>query len=186
MGQMKDSIEAGQAQQDRRDVWRYRLLTVALFVPLVTAFAGIRNLYPFAASTMMLGDQNFQSGRDYYVLRGETISGQIVDLRPISLTNALTGRNWSLVGAAVDNKSFKINSPHPANLQLAATCGGLDKLPAAARLPDLMRSWGTIYNSRLPESSNQRLRSVRLDVYHWEGGLNGGDHSFVKSWSSNF
>jgi hypothetical protein len=90
--------------------------------------------------------------------------------------------NWSLVSTAVENKSFNIRSPHPANIRLAAAYGGVDKLPRAARLEDLLRAWGAIYNSQLPASSNQRLRSVRLDAYRWEGGINGEYDRFVESW----
>jgi hypothetical protein len=170
------------AEQDRRVLFRYAVLTAVLFVPLFLAFVFTRNLYPFAASTMMLGIRDTQSGRNYYVLRGETVSGETIDLPPIKLTNALTGRSWSLVSAAVENKSFNIRWPHPANLGLAATYGGGDKLPRAARLEDLLRAWGEIYNSRLPGSSNQRLKSIRLDAYRWEGGLNGDYDRFVESW----
>jgi hypothetical protein len=184
MTQVQDTVNDGQARQDRRDRLRYLLLTAGLFLPLLLSFAGLRNLYPFAASTMMLGDRDMQSDRTYYVLRGETVGGEIIDLRPITLTNALTGRNWSMVSAAVENKSFKIRSPHPANIQLALAFGGVDKLPAATRLPDLLRSWGEIYNSRLPASSNQKLRAVRLDAYRWEGGINGDYDRFVESWTA--
>ncbi len=145
--------------EDRRTLVRYAALTAALFVPLLLAFASIRNLYPFAA-----------------------FSGETIDLPPIKLTNALTGRSWSLLNAAVENKSFNIPSPHPANLRLVAAWGGKDNLPRAARLEDLLRAWGAIYNSRLPASSNQRLRSVRLDAYRWEGGTNGDYDRFVESW----
>jgi hypothetical protein len=168
--------------EDRRALVRYAALTAALFIPLLLAFASIRNLYPFAASTMMLGIRDTQSGRDYYVLRAETVNGETIDLPPIKLTNALTGRNWGLVSAAVENKSFTIRSPHPANIRLVAAYGGIDKLPRAARLEELLRAWGAIYNSRLPESSDQRLRSVRLDAYRWEGGINGDFDRFVESW----
>jgi hypothetical protein len=177
-------IRGRHAAADRRALVRYAALTVALFIPLILAFVSIRNLYPFAASTMMLGLRDTQSGRDYYVLRGETVSGETIDLPPIKLTNALTGRNWSLVSAAVENKSFNIRSPHPANIRLAAAYGGVDKLPRAARLEDLLRAWGAIYNSQLPASSNQRLRSVRLDAYRWEGGVNGEYDRFVESWKA--
>lgn len=183
MGRTKDTkLGDRQAQEDRRALVRYAALTAALFVPLVLAFASIRNLYPFAASTMMLGIRDTQGERDYYVLRGETVSGETIDLPPIKLTNALTGRNWGLVIAAVENKSFNISSPHPANIRLAAAYGGMDKLPGAARLEDLLRAWGTVYNSRLPQWSNQRLKSVRLDAYGWEGGINGEYDRFVESW----
>ena len=167
---------------DQRVLVRYVLITAVLFVPLFLAFISIRNLYPFAASTMMLGIKDMQNGRNYYVLRGETVSGETVDLPPIELTNALTGRSWSLVSAAVENKSFNIRWPHPANLRMAEAYGGGDKLPRAARLEDLLRAWGQIYNSRLPESSNRKLKSIRLDAYRWEGGLDGDYDRFVESW----
>ena len=175
-------LDYRKAEADRRVLVRYAALTIAIFVPLLLAFASIRNLYPFAASTMMMGIRDVQSGRDYYVLRGETVTGETIDLPPINLTNALTGRSWSLVSAAVENKSFNIRSPHPANIRLTAAYGGVDKLPRAARLEDLLRAWGSIYNSRLPASSNQRLKSVRLDAYRWEGGINGEYDRFVESW----
>jgi len=163
---------------------RYTALTITLFLPLLLAFTMIRNVYPFAASTMMLGIRDVQSGRDYHVLRGETAGGETIDLPPIELTNALTGRNWGLVRAAVQNQSFNIRSPHPENLQLTADYGGLEKLPKAARLQELLRAWGGIYNSRLSDSSNQRLKSVRLDAYRWEGGINGEFDRFVESWTA--
>lgn len=172
------------AAQDRKVIRRYVLLTIALAVPLLLAFAAIRNLYPFSASTMMLADREMQRSRDYYVLRGETVGGEIIDLPPIKLTNALTGRNWSLVSAAVENRSFKITSPHPANMAMLSAAGSVDKLPAAARLEDLLRAWGAIYNSRVPASSNARLKSVRLDAYRWEGGINGEYQRFVESWET--
>jgi hypothetical protein len=183
MGPAEDTkLNNSLAAEDRRALMHYAALTIALFVPLFLAFASIRNLYPFAASTMMLGDGDRQSARDYYVLRGETVGGETIDLPPINLSNALTGRSWSLVSTAVENKSFKIRSPHPANISLAASYGGMDKLPKAVRLEELLRAWGAIYNSRLPESSNQKLRSVRLDAYRWEGGINGEYDRFVESW----
>jgi hypothetical protein len=177
------SVDSSYAAKDRRQVVYYAALTITLFVPLLLAFASIRNLYPFGASTMMLGDGDMQGARTYYVLRGETVNGETIDLPPIKLVNAMTGRNWSLVSAAVENKSFNIRWPYPANRSLAASYGGTDKLPKAARLEDLLRAWGSIYNSRLSVSSNQRLKLVRLDAYRWEGGINGEYGRFVESWS---
>lgn len=169
---------------ERRLRLRYAALTIALFLPLLLAFVSVRNLYPFAASTMMLRDRD--PGSHYYLLRGETNSGEIIDLPPINLTNALTGRHWSLVSAAVENKSFIIRSPHPANSSLAASFGGVDKLPRAARLEELLRSWGSIYNSRLAEeASNQKLKSVRLDAFRWEGEIKGARGRLVESWSAS-
>ncbi|MEP6636744.1 MAG: hypothetical protein ABJB97_08450 [Acidobacteriota bacterium] len=177
-------LDDGYAAADRPVLVKCAALTAVLFIPLLLAFISIRDLYPFAASTMMVGIRDQRSGRDYYLLRGETVSGETIDLPAIKLTNALTGRSWSLVSAAVENKSFKIRSPHPENIRLASAYGGMDKLPEAARLDDLLRTWGAIYNSRLPGSSNQRLRSIRLDAYRWEGGINGEYDRFVQSWKA--
>ncbi len=172
------------SEEDRRAIQRYTVLTIVLFVSLLFAFGAIRNLYPVAASTMMLGLKDSPGGQEYYVMRGETLGGETVDLPPIELTNALTGRSWSLVSAAVENKGFKIASPHPGNVSLAAAYGGVDKLPRAARLNDLLHAWGTIYNSRFPPSSGQRLKLIRLDAYRWEGGINGEYYRFVESWNA--
>ena len=175
-------VDGHYAEEDRRALVRYAVLTAVLFIPLFLAFISIRDLYPFAASKMMIWNGDGQGGRNYYVLRGETVNGETVDLPPINLTNALTGRSWSLVSAAVENQSFNIRWPHPANIRLAAAYDGPDKLPRAARLEELLRAWGEIYNSRLSASSNQRLKSIRLDAYKWEGGPNGDYDRFVESW----
>ena len=180
----RDSPHNGTAHdpRTRRVRARYALLTVALFTPLLLSFLSIRNLYPFAASTMMMVGGDPHKGTDYYILRGETEAGETVDLPPAELTDALSWRHWSLVDAALDNKSFKIASPHPANAALAAAAGGADRLPRASRLPELLRAWGGIYNSRLPEGSPRRLRAVRLDVYRWDGRAYGDYERFVESW----
>jgi hypothetical protein len=161
---------------------RYALLTVALFAPLLYCFFAVRNLYPFAASTMMMAGGDLDRGAGYFRMSGETVGGETVDLPPVELTEALSWRHWSLVGATVENKLFTIYKPHPSNAALAAAAGGAEKLPRAARLHELLRAWGAIYNSRLPEGSPQRLRAVRLDVYKWEGGTYGDYESFVESW----
>ena len=115
-------------------------------------------------------------------MRGETSSGEIIDLPPMELTNALSGRTWSLVAATVDNKNFTNAKPHPDNLALIASSGGADKVPPAARLNDLLRAWGTIHNSRLSPSSPRRLRAVRLEAFHWEGGSYSNYDRLVQTW----
>jgi len=174
--------DSGNEAYERRVALRYGVLTFALFVPLLVAFVFVRNLYPFAASTEMMEGGDPQAGRTYYVLRGETVAGETFDLPPVELTNALAGRSWSLVAATVENKSFTIPSPHPANVALTVAAGGVEKLPRGARLGDLMRSWGLIFNSRLPASSTRRLRAVRLDAYRWEGKGYGDYERFKESW----
>ncbi len=166
----------------RRVRARYALLTLALFAPLVYSFLAVRNLYPFAASTMMMAGGDLRKGTDYYVLRGETAAGETVDLPPAGLTDALSWRHWSLVDATVRNLNFNINRPHPANAALASEAGGAEKLPRAARLPELLRAWGRMYNSRLPEGSPRRLRAVRLDAYRWDGREYNDYERFQESW----
>ena len=68
------------AEEDRRALFRYVALTIVLFVPLLLTFISIRDLYPFAASRMMIWNGDRQGGRSYYMLRGETVNGETIDL----------------------------------------------------------------------------------------------------------
>jgi hypothetical protein len=172
----------GDASFARRVRLRYSLLTVALCAPLVWSFLAVRNLYPFPAYTMMMAGGDLNKGTDYYVLRGETVGGETFDLPPARLTDALSWRHWSLVGATVENKSLLITRPHPANAALAAEAGGADKLPRAARLPELLRAWGESHNRRLNADSPRRLRAVRLDAYRWDGRAYTDPGRFVETW----
>ena len=161
---------------------RYLVLTICLGVPLLLSFAFARNLYPFAASTMMKGGGDLHVGWTYYIVRGETLAGEIIELPPVELTNGLSNMAWVLVPVVVENKSFTISSPHPANIALIAEAGGADKLRPARRVDDLLKAWGSVYNSRLPGDSPGRLRAVRLDEYHWAGGSYSNYDKFVRSW----
>jgi hypothetical protein len=175
-------MEDGSGRDEgRRYLPRYALLTVFLFAPLLWSFAALRNLYPFAAWTVMTSPGEAGRGRTYYVLRGETLAGETVDLRAVELTDALGGRVWGMFGAAVENGGFKIRSPHPANAAMIEAAGGVGGLPAGARLPELLGAYGGIYNSRLHADSPRRLKAVRLEAYRWGGGF--ADHgTFVRSW----
>lgn len=177
-GPQDHKLEAAADSLPRRWLVRYALLTVILFGPLLLSFAFVRNLYPFSASTMMMAGGDLQHSATYYVLRGETVAGETTWLPPIELTNALSGRIWGLVPATVDNKSFSVRYPHPANQELIDS----RNVAPAARLPELLRAWGSIYNGRLPADSNQRLKAVRLDAYQWEGGTYANYDRFVQSW----
>lgn len=166
----------------RRYRVRYALLTAALFAPLLYSFLAVRNVYPFAASTMMMAGGDLDRGAGYFILRGETVKGETISLPPATLTDALSWRNWSLASETYKNRQFNLQHPHPSNLALADTFGGVDKLPPAARLTELLRAWGEIHNSRLSKDSPRRLRAVRLDLYRWEGGSYGDYERFVESW----
>jgi hypothetical protein len=121
-------------------------------------------------------------GRDYCILRGETVSGETIDIPAIELTNALFSRTWTMVNATIRNQSFKLSSVHPENLELIRSAGGVENLPSGARVPDLLDAWGRLYNERLPETSPQRLRAIRLDQYRWEGGTYSDYARFIQSW----
>ena len=183
-----EAAEAGQSRHPgdragRRLFVRYALLTAALFAPLLLSFAAVRNLYPVSASTMMMGGWSLARGRTYHVLRGETAEGQTVDISFVSLVDAMHSRASGLVTATVENDSLtQLSRPHPLNAALIERYGGADKVPEAARVPDLLRALGGIYNSRLPEGSARRLRAVRLDEYRWEGGRYGDYDRLVRSW----
>lgn len=178
------SGDTGQPTREvrRRFGFRYALLTAALFAPLLYSFLAVRNVYPFAASTMMMAGRDPARGKSFYRLRGETAGGETIDLPPAGLTDALGSGNSTFLAATVDNKEFTIHEPHPSNVALAASAGGADKLPRGARLGELLRAWGEIYNSRLPADSPKRLRAVRLDAYRWEGRTYGDYERLVESW----
>lgn len=161
---------------------RYAILSIAIILPLVWAFATVRNVYPVASWTVMMGGGNLQRSHTYYILRGETISGEVIDLPPITLTDGLSARTWGLVAATVANTSFQLRSVHPDNAALLAKAGDFTKLPRAARLPELLRAWGRIYNSRLPAATPNRLKAVRLDAYQWAGYQYSGYDQHIESW----
>ena len=170
------------ASGDRVLFIKYVVLTVAIFVPLIWAFLFVRNLYPIAAWNVMMAGGDLDRGHTYCILRGETVSGETIDIAPIELTNALYSRTWTMVNATIANQSFKLSSLHPANAELIRQLGGVENLPSGARIPDLLETWGRLYNERLPESSPQRLKAISLDRYRWEGGSYSNYQNFIESW----
>lgn len=180
---MAESDYADRQDSERRSLRRrYALLTIGLFLPLLTSFFLTRNVYPAASWTVMMSGGNLQRPWTYYLVRGETVGGAVVDVEPPELINALYGRNWSLVGAAVNNEPFKLRSLHPQNKLLLATRGDLSQLPRGLRVPELLQVWGNLYNARLAESSPNRLKAVRIDVYRWDSGGYHDYDRFVETW----
>src|SRR5690349_11260242 len=98
---MTGDIRQPTQDKQRRVRVRYALLTAALFAPLLYSFLAVRNVYPFAASTMMMAGGDPGRGATFYRMRGETADGETFDLPPAQLTDALSWRHWSLVGATV-------------------------------------------------------------------------------------
>jgi hypothetical protein len=170
------------ARSERHFQIKYAVLTVAIFLPLLWAFLFVQNLYPIAAWNVMMAGGDVERGRSYCILRGETISGETVDIRPIKLTNALYSRTWTMVNATIANQSFKLTSLHPDNEELIRRFGGVENLPPGVRLPDLLKAWGDLYNKQLPSSSPQRLKAIRLDLYRWESGRYSDYDKFVETW----
>jgi len=130
----------------------------------------------------MMAGGDLERGRSYCILRGETVSGQTVDVAPILLTDALYSRTWTMVNATIDNQAFKLKSIHPANEEMLRQYGGVENQPLGARIPDLLKVWGELYNMRQPESSPNRLKAIRLDMYRWESGRYSDYDKFVTSW----
>lgn len=130
----------------------------------------------------MMAGGDLERGRSYCMLRGETVSGETIDIQPIKLTNALYSRTWTMVNATIDNQSFKLKSIHPDNEEMLRHFGGVDNLPPGARLPDLLKAWGELYNKQQPPSSPHRLKAIRLDMYRWESGSYSDYDKFIESW----
>ena len=87
-----------------------------------------------------------------------------------------------MVNATIANQSFKLQSMAPENVELLGRFGVVENLPPGARIPDLLETWGRLYNDRLPSSSPARLKAIRLDMYRWEGGSYSNYDNFVQSW----
>jgi hypothetical protein len=171
------------AKAERRTRAAYVALTVALALSQLWSFAAMRDLYPLAAWRMMAGGGEVREGYPYYLVRGVSVSGETIDIRPAKLTDALYARTWGLVEATVRNGSFRLRRLHPANADALRQAGGFDKLPRGARVPELLRAWGEIYNDGLAPDSPRRLRAVRLDAYRWAGGRDTSRDELTDSWS---
>lgn len=188
---MNDDKSGGsETVETRRDARRLRLVyaavTLALGASQLWAFAAARDLYPFAAWRQMMAGGDLRAGGSYYVLRGTTAGGADVDIPAAQLTDALAANNFGLASATVRNGSFRLRRLHPDNAALLEQAGGLDRLPRGARVPELLRAWGAIYNERLPPGSPRRLRAARLDEYRWDGGAYADYERYVATWGVQF
>lgn len=172
--------ERADVRDERRLRARYVALTVALLLPLFVAFLLLRSVYPVTAWTMMTGGQ--RQAFTYYRLSGETQAGATVEVRASELTDALSSLNWGMVAFIDGNASFKLRRPHPDNARLSESHGGAGSLPRGARMPELLRAWGAIYNSRLPAGDARRLKAMRLDAFEWDGRRYGDYEKFIESW----
>src|SRR5215813_10526662 len=97
----------------RQQLAKYLLLTLGFLMPLTWAFVRVRNLYPIASWNVMTRGGQIDQNYTYFVLRGETVSGETIDIPASGLTDAMRSRTWGLVSAAVANESLKLPVPHP-------------------------------------------------------------------------
>ena len=167
---------------DRRLATWYALLTVLIFLPLTWAFATVNNLYPVPVWSLFSKTHDLAEGKVYYILRGETVEGEVVDLPAIHITNSLTGRNHMMVSYVVGNRSFMIDSPHPKNVAVLTRRSGVKNLRQGERVDALLASWGESYNQALAPGSPQRLREIRLVKYRWPGGTYENFTEYLSSW----
>ncbi|MCA1614378.1 MAG: hypothetical protein LC800_09635 [Acidobacteria bacterium] len=174
----------------RRDARRlraaYAVATLLLGASQLWAFAAARDLYPFAAWRQMMAGGDVRAGGSYFVLRGTTVGGADVSIPAAHLTDALAANNFGLAAATVRNGSFRLRRLHPDNAALLERAGGFDRLERGARVPELLRAWGAIYNERLPPDSPRRLRAARLDEYRWDGGAYADYERYVATWGVQF
>jgi hypothetical protein len=141
---------------------KHSLLTVAVFGPLVVAFVSVTNFYPVPVWNLFSEARDPAEPRPHYTFSGLTAAGEWRDLPPVRVTTGLYGRVHMLIAYTDRNHAFRIESPHPENVRHADRAGGADRLPRGARMPDLIRAWGRLYNRRLPPDSPERLVRVRL------------------------
>jgi len=165
----------------RRLQAKYLLLTLGFLIPLAWSFVKVRNLYPIASWNVMTRGGEIDQSYTYFLLRGETVSGGTIDIPASELTDAMRSRTWGLVSATVANESLRLPSPHPKNAALLAQMP-LDQLPKGVRVNELLKAWGVSYNSRLPASSPDHLKAIRLDAYCWPGREYSNFYQYVQSW----
>jgi hypothetical protein len=152
----------------RRVVARYIALTTVVFVPLVLALTtGIR-FYPIPVWSLFSHVPDTSQPHQFYRLCGETISGELIEIPAIQITNGLTNRNHTLISALDQNLEFAIPSPHPKNVERIQQAGGLDRLREDFHVPDVLRAWGEAYNRGKPTGSAKRLRAIELRRYDWD------------------
>jgi hypothetical protein len=163
---------------------KYLILTLGFLLPLSWAFLKERNLYPIASWNVMTSGGQLEYGRTYFVLRGETVSGEQIDIPAIELSGAMRSRIWGMVEAIADNQSLKIDNPHPQNLALLNQLRG-QAMPDGLLMNQLLKSWGATYNYRLPPSSPERLKAIRIDSYRWPGQTYSNFYQFMQTWRAD-
>src|SRR5687768_17878637 len=72
-------------------------------------------LFPYTTLFRSAGG-DLERGRSYCILRGETVSGETVEVYAIELTNGLYSRTWTMVNATIANQSFR-SEEHTSELQ---------------------------------------------------------------------
>jgi hypothetical protein len=160
---------------------KYLILTLGLFLPLLWAFVRVRNLYPIASWNVMVRSSPVPPPYTYYILRGETDAGDLIDVQATSWSDPMRSRLWGLVAATANNQSLTLPSPHPRNAELLSRLP-IDQLPEGVLMNDLLHVWGQTYNATHPAGSPNHLKVMRLDAYRWNGASYSDYGQFVRSW----
>jgi hypothetical protein len=167
----EDDLQHNRESTDPADrpwiVW-YSFLTLGLASGLLWAFLTVNNLYPIPVWSLF-SEAVADEGATYWVLIGEEVGEEEVELPAIGLTDALTGRIHMMVSYVVGNRPFTVKDLHPQNRVLVDSAGAPERLPDAVRMSDLLRAWGTIHNQRHPADDPRRLGAIRLEERHWPG-----------------
>jgi len=161
---------------------RNALLTAFVAAPLLAAFVKVTNFYPVPVWSLFSERRELAAGHTYFVLLGKTADGSWREIPPVRIMGGLYGRHFMVASYTATNQPFRIDSPHPDNVRLAERAGGTDRLPAGARMPELLRAWGAVYNQRLASDSPERLTSLRMEMRRWPGGHYGDYETLDQTW----
>ncbi len=145
---------------------RNAFATTLVFGPLLWAFFPGHHFFPLTRWALFVAPGNLREEYRFLRLVGETADGETIDVQPCALTSALSVGNLGILQSALANRSLLLPQPHPANAALLLDAGGQERLPPAARLPDLLSAWGARYNRSLPPGSPHRLLALRLERCH--------------------
>jgi hypothetical protein len=164
--------------------WRNVLLTVVVVLPLAAAFIKVTNFFPVPVWSLFSDRRELAKGHTYYVLKGRTADGTWREIPPVRIMAALNGRHFMFASYTAANQPFLVESPHPENVRLMDRAGGVNRLPRGARMDDLLRALGTVYNQRLPPESQDRLTLIRMEERRWPGGHFGDYDRVVHLWET--
>jgi hypothetical protein len=133
----------------------------------------------------MMAGGDLERGRSYCILRGETVSGETIEVRPIELTNALYSRTWTMVNATIANQSFRllINCAGE-RLNCFGVMGDVDKLPPGARISGSSQNVGSSLqrsSTRVVPATSESDPARYVSLGRWAQLIPNYDN-FIETW----